>query len=147
MPLKIRKSHELGGICFLWVYDVVKFWVFGDLLRTQGINPVIFLFFDMVTVPPFIMGSARLVNALSGDTLPWPRVLGWGLILLFSTFLPYVYAALAGKSCFNTTAWIIFWSLIVLILANLVRTVWVRVCERRTNTSKPPRCGKQNLTP
>lgn len=131
MALKIRKSHECGGICFLWVYDVVKYWVVGDLLRSRGIDPLIFLYFDMVTVPPFIIGSARLVNALIGDVLAWPRVLGWGLIVIANTIIPYVYAAVAGESHFDTTAWAIFWGLVVLVLANLFRTIRVQVVKKK----------------
>ncbi|MCG8685535.1 MAG: hypothetical protein MI892_11710 [Desulfobacterales bacterium] len=131
MALKISKSHEMGGICFLWIYDIVKYWVFKDLMLSKCIDPLIFLYFDMVTVPPFIIGSARLVNSLTGDILAWSRVLGWGLIVIINTFLPYLYAALAGEAHFDNRAWLVFWTLILLVLANLIRTIRVQVVEKK----------------
>lgn len=129
--IRINRGHERGAILFLWVYDLVKFWLVKDILAGQGIDPVLFLFYDMVTVPLFIIGSARLVNALAGETLAWHRVLGWGVIVLINTFLPYVYAAYAGRARFNAQAWTLFWCLVVLVLANLVRTLHRQVLERR----------------
>ncbi len=121
----------MGGICFLWIYDIVKYWVFKDLMLSKCIDPLIFLYFDMVTVPPFIIGSARLVNSLTGDILAWSRVLGWGLIVIINTFLPYLYAALAGEAHFDNRAWLVFWTLILLVLANLIRTIRVQVAEKK----------------
>ena len=92
-------------------------------MLSRGVDPLVFLFFDMVTVPGFIVGSARLVNALSGRLMTWPRVLLWGVVVLVCALLPYVYAALAGGSQFDTPAWVVFWGLIVLMLANLVRSI------------------------
>ena len=131
MIIRIRRSHELGGMCFLWVYDIVKYLVFRSLLESRGIDPLIFLFLDMVTVPLFVIGSARLINSLAGRVMAWQRVLGWGIIVLFNTFLPYIYAAMAGGAQFDTTAWIVFWGLIVLMLANLVRTIQAGVVSRK----------------
>lgn len=123
MIIKIRRSHELGGICFLWCYDIVKYVLFKDLLESRGIDPLVFLFLDMITVPGFIAGSARLVNALTGRAMAWPKVLGWGLVVLINALLPYVYAAISGGSQFDTAAWVVFWVLILLMLANLIRTI------------------------
>ena len=131
MDLKIRRAHEWGGICFLWIYDLVKFWIFKDLLHSRGIDPGIFLFFDMITVPPFIMGTARLVNSLTGHALSWPRVVFWGLVVLVNTVLPYGYAAAAGKARFDTMAWVVFWGLVSLILVNLFRTIKGKVDEKK----------------
>jgi hypothetical protein len=77
----------------------------------------------MITVPGFIMGVARLINALSGRVMAWPKVLGWGMIVLINALLPYVYAAIAGGPQFDTAAWVIFWALILLMFANLIRTI------------------------
>lgn len=133
--VKIGKCHEQGAILFLWGYDLVKFWLVKDILAVRAIDPVIFLFYDMVTVPPFIIGSARLVNALAGHVLSWPKVLGWGGIVLVNTFLPYVYAAVSGEASFTARAWIIFWCLILLVLANLIRTIRIQVF-RSKNTGE-----------
>lgn len=110
-------------MCFLWCYDVVKYFLFKSILESRGIDPRVFLFFDMITVPGFIMGCARLINSLSGKVMAWPRVLFWGFIVLVNTVLPYVYAAVAGGSQFDTAAWVVFWTLILLMLANLIRTI------------------------
>lgn len=123
MAIKIRRNHQLSGICFLLCYDVVKYVLFKGLLESRGIDPLVFLFFDMVTVPGFIVGCSRLINSLTGEVMTWPRVLLWGIIVLINTLLPYVYAALAGGPQFDTAAWVVFWVLIVLMLANLVRTI------------------------
>jgi hypothetical protein len=77
----------------------------------------------MITVPGFIVGSARLINSLSGRVMAWPRVLFWGFIVLLNALLPYLYAALAGGPQFDSIAWVVFWTLILLMLANLIRTI------------------------
>jgi len=77
----------------------------------------------MITVPGFIVGSARLINSLSGRVMAWPKVLFWGFIVLLNALLPYLYAALAGGPQFDTIAWVVFWILILLMLANLIRTI------------------------
>jgi hypothetical protein len=137
--IRISSGHELGAVLFLWAWDLVKFWVLKDLLKGQGIDPVVFLFFDMVTVPFFIVGFARLVNALAGKILAWPLVVGWGIIVLVNTFLPYVYAAVAGEARFTPEAWAVFWCLVLLVLANLIRTIASQVKCRREAAVAPPR--------
>ncbi len=123
MIMRIRRHHEFGGICFLWCYDIVKYVVFKSLLESLGIDPLIFLVLDMITVPGFIVGSARLINSLNGRVMAWPKILFWGLVVLVNSLLPYVYAAIAGGPQFDTVAWVVFWALILLILANLIRTI------------------------
>lgn len=123
MAIRIRRYHQLSSICFLFCYDVVKFVLFKDLLESRGIDSLAFLFFDMITVPGFIVGCARLINSLAGEIMTWPKVLLWGIIVLFNTLLPYVYAAIAGGAQFDIVAWVVFWVLILLMLANLVRTI------------------------
>ena len=137
MNLKIGRGHLWGGIFFLLIYDLVKYGVFGDLFLDRGIDPEIFLFLDMATVPLFIMGSARLVNSLTGAALAWPKVLCWGIVVIINTVLPYVYAAAAGKAHFDATAWAVFWGLVILILANLFRTLKVQVREKKNRPCKP----------
>lgn len=141
--ITIGRGHERGAILFLWGYDIVKFWLAKTFLAGQGIDPHLFLFFDMVTVPPFVMGCARLVNSLAGKVLAWPMVVGWGAIVLTNTFLPYVYAAVAGKARFTPAAWAIFWCLVLLVLGNLIRTIASQVarrkrggCDRKTEESQ-----------
>ncbi|MCG8633266.1 MAG: hypothetical protein MI863_05525 [Desulfobacterales bacterium] len=121
----------------LWGYDLVKFWAFGDLLLSRGIDPVVFLYFDVVTVPPFILGSSRLINALTGKVMAWPEVLGWGLIVIINTLIPYVYAAMAGAAGFDRRAWEAFWVLVFLVLANLFRTICTRVNRKKRPGSCP----------
>ncbi len=121
--IRITRGHELCAILSLWIYDLIKFWLFKEILAGQGIDPRIFLFYDMVTVPLFIIGSARLVNALAGEAMAWHRVLGWGGVVLFNTLLPYGYAAWAGRAAFKLQAWALFWCLVVLVLANVARTI------------------------
>lgn len=121
--MKIRRCHQLSGICFLWCYDIVKYVLFKDILESKSIDPLIFLFLDMVTVPGFIVGCSRLINSLTGQIMTWPRVLFWGIVVLVNTFAPYVYAAIAGGPQFDTIAWVVFWVLILLMLANLIRTI------------------------
>lgn len=123
MIIKIRRFHELVGMCFLWCYDIVKYILFKGLLESRGIDPLVFLFLDMITVPGFIVGSARLINALTGQVMAWPKVLGWGLVVLISSLVPYVYAAIAGGPQFDTAAWVVFWGLVLLMFANLIRTI------------------------
>nr|WP_321403515.1 hypothetical protein [uncultured Desulfobacter sp.] len=121
--MKIKRHHEFGGICFLWCYDVVKYLLFKGLLESRGIDPLVFLFFDMITVPGFIVGCARLVNSLGGQVMAWPKVLFWGIVVLINTLSPYVYAAIAGGPQFDTVAWVVFWIVILLMIANLIRTI------------------------
>lgn len=121
--MEIRRCHALSGICFLWCYDVVKYLLFKGILESRGIDALFFLFFDMTTVPGFIVGCARLVNSLGGRVMAWPTVLFWGFVVLFNTLLPYVYAAIAGGPQFDRVAWAVFWVVILLMIANLIRTI------------------------
>lgn len=121
--MKIRRCHELSGICFLWCYDIVKYLLFKGLLESRSIDPLVFLFLDMITVPGFVLGCARLVNSLGGRVMAWPTVLFWGFVVLFNTLLPYVYAGIAGGPQFDSIAWGVFWVVILLMIANLIRTI------------------------
>lgn len=136
--MKIRKTHESRAIVFLWVYDIVKYLVIRDLLESQGVDPLIFLFFDMVTVPPFIMGSARLVNSLTCQALKWPEVMGWGMIVFANAFLPYLYVAVTGQKQFGPVAWTIFSGVVILVMANMVRTILIQVREKRCESADLP---------
>ncbi|WDP90009.1 MAG: hypothetical protein HUN04_09925 [Desulfobacter sp.] len=131
MNFRIRRSHELGGVILLWIYDILKYQIFGDLLESRGIDAQIFLFMDMVTVPAFVAGSARLINSLAGRALAWHKVMGWGLVVLFNTVLPYAYAAAAGKAQFDAAAWGILGGIILLVLANMIRTIWLGVVKKK----------------
>lgn len=131
VPVRIGRSHELGGILVLWVYDLGKYYIFGDLMNSRGVDPKIFLCLDMVTVPAFVIGAARLVNSLSGHTLAWPRVTGWASVVLLNTLLPYAYIAAAGMARFDGAAWGVLACLVAVILTNMVRTIRIRILRKK----------------
>ncbi len=131
MPFTITVGHQIKAMIFLWVYDLIKFWLFSDLARAHSINPHMFLFLDMVTVPTYIMGLARFINSLTGKAQKLGEVLVWGGILMVSTVLPYAYAAWAGKEAFTCKAWAVLGLVFFFILANLVRTIQAELVKKR----------------
>ena len=131
MGFAITRNHQVKAMVVLWVYDLIKFWLFSDLARTHGINPYMFLFLDMITVAPYIMGLARFINSLTGRAQKLHEVLVWGFILLVSTVLPYVYAAWAGKETFSFRAWSVFGLVLFFILANLVRAIQAELIKKK----------------
>ena len=135
MGFSITKNHQAKAMIFLWVYDLLKFWLFSDLARAHGINPCVFLFLDMITVTPYIMGLARFINSLTGQAQKLGEVVIWGAILLVSTVLPYVYAAWAGKESFSFRSWAVFGLVLFFILVNLVRAVQAELGKKKVSCS------------
>lgn len=136
MGFVVSKRLQVKAMIVLWVYDLIKFWLFSDLARTHGINPYMFLFFDMITVAPYIMGLARFINSLTGPAQKLCEVLVWGAVLLCSTLLPYVYAAWAGKDVFSFRAWSVFGLVLFFVLANLVRAVQAKIEKKKLRVSQ-----------
>ncbi|WP_022667350.1 hypothetical protein [Desulfospira joergensenii] len=131
MGFTITRNLQVKAMLFLWVYDLIKFWLFSDLARVHGINPWIFLFLDMVTVVPYAMGLARFINSLTGQAQKLHEVLVWGIVLIFSTILPYAYAAWAGKEEFTFRSWTVFGLVLFFILVNLIRAVQAKLDKKK----------------
>ncbi len=95
MNLTLSSRSRIRASSVLWGYAVFKFWIASGILAAYGINPWIFLFLDMVTVPPYVIGWNRLFVSLASkqDTQTLKTLVLWGMITFVSSTAPYLYAA------------------------------------------------------
>ncbi len=128
MAFNITRNHQIKAMLLLWGYDLAKFWLFCDLARNHNINPYLFLFLDMATVPLYILSLSQFVNSMARrKAMNIKAVFIWGGILLVNTILPYAYAAWAGKASFTSRAWLVFGLVVAVILANLLVSIRAKV--------------------
>ncbi len=115
----------------LLFYDTIKFILAHDLMLRSGINPWLFFFLDVVTIPGYIMGWGVLISGMGKNIAPFLHMIKWGIITFFCTTAPYGYALWAGK---NTSSLPVMPALAVIILIltfNMLR----KIC--RTAMQKP----------
>ncbi|MFH2093329.1 MAG: hypothetical protein ABIJ31_13285 [Pseudomonadota bacterium] len=120
---------QFRAMMLIWVYDILKFLLAFKVMRFYGIDPWIFLFFDMVTVPTYIIGWHSLIASLAGNIQTFKTLFKWSVITFVSSTAPYFYAAWAGRQTFPKQAWIMFILILVFLLANLVR----KICWNKKN--------------
>ncbi len=65
----------------LVVYTVVRFVAAGGALSTYGVDARWFLFWDVITVPPYVWAIGRLVRRLTNPVYSslW-GLLGWSVL-------------------------------------------------------------------
>lgn len=124
----MKYRAELGAMASLAVYTVVRFAAAGGALGAYGVDARWFLFWDVLTVPPYVWSIGRLVRSLSDPALhPFRETVGWSGLALVSFMAPYTYLYYAGAGAFPPLAWLLVSMLVVLFGANAVRTVKQKV--------------------
>lgn len=112
-------------ILFLWIYDIIKFVFLYDVFNSYGVNPWMFLFIDVTTVPAFIAGWSKLITSLTGKAQSIYACIRWGVITFFASTGPYLYVAWAGRQSFSKQAWIILAVVLILMFANMAKQIIV----------------------
>ena len=127
MNLKISTKNCFMAMVILWGYDIVKLFLGFSIMQGYGINPCIFFFVDVVTVPPYVLGLARLINSLTETARRPDAIFLWAVITAAASVSPYLYAAWAGGRSFSLQGWIILLGIMAFPLADLIR----RICSRK----------------
>lgn len=115
--------YRWHAILVLWGYDVVKILMIYKTLVFYNMNPWIFFFIDVVTVPPFIIGWNRLFASLTGNTDHFGTILMWGLITFAAGSGPYLYVAWAGRESLPAFVWIILAGVMIFPFINLFKKI------------------------
>ncbi len=120
--MRFRKP-ELAAALGLVLYTVGRFVAAGGTLSQYGVSAGWFLFWDVVTIPPYVWGIGRLVRNLSSPTTNWPGLAVATLVALAAFMGPYIYLFMAGADEFPPLAWLLLALIIGLLAANAVRDV------------------------
>ncbi|MFN2358269.1 MAG: hypothetical protein ABR534_11065 [Desulfotignum sp.] len=128
----ISEKNCLRAMVILWGYDILKLFLGFSIMQAYGINPYIFFFVDVVTVPFYVLGMARLINSLTEKSLTEKArqsdaIFLWAVITAVASVAPYLYAAWAGGRTFPLQGWIILLIIMVFPLVDLIR----RLCSRK----------------
>jgi len=108
----------------LVAYTFARFVAAGGALGEYGVDARWFLFWDIVTVPPYVWSIGRLVRSLANpDASSLTVLLGWSLLGIVSFMAPYAYLYYAGAGSFPPLAWILLTIIVALFAANAVRTI------------------------
>lgn len=114
----------MGAMVSLVAYTLARFVAAGGALGTYGVDARWFLFWDVVTVPPYVWSIGRPVRSLANpDSTSLSVLFGWSLLGLASFMAPYVYLYYAGAGSFPPLAWVLLTIIVVLFGANAVRSI------------------------
>lgn len=92
----LRQKLRLTAVVGLVAYTILRFLLVGGVFSTHGIDPWVFLFIDVVTVLPYVLGIEYLVVSLSRVIVDWGKVLFWGAVAALSFAAPYLYVVAYG---------------------------------------------------
>lgn len=117
-------------------YTLARFLAAGGALGAYGVDARWFLFWDVITVPPYVWAIGKLVRGLvSGNETTLRALLGWSALGAMSFMAPYVYLYYAGAGTFPPLAWVLLSVIVVLFAANAVRSVRGRVVAARVEAA------------
>jgi len=80
MKLTLGSKTRFRAMLAIWGYDILKFLVVFKVMQGYGINPWVFFFLDMVTVPTYVMGWSRLMASITGEIQTFRAIFTWSLI-------------------------------------------------------------------
>ena len=101
------------AVLVIWTWDTTRFLMIRPILESYGINPYLFFFLDMVTVPSYVAGWACLIKSLTDASQSLANVVKWSIITFIMSTAPYLYAAWAGRQELPVQAWLILALVIV----------------------------------
>ena len=137
MAVHLRLASEIvGGVerramMVLAAYNLLKFILAYGILEKLSVNPWGFLFWDLATIPPYVLGMGQLVRHLTGQSGSVLKISVWGVILMAAFLAPYLYLALCGGGGFPPVVTWVLSSMVLLMLVNLVRTVRLHIREKK----------------
>lgn len=111
------------AVMLIWTYDTIRFLLLFDILETYSVNPFLFFFLDMVTVPFFVKGWTCLIRSLSDSSMKIQVLINWSVITFIMSTAPYLYAAWAGRQAIPDHLWIVLSGVIVFPMIKIIRTV------------------------
>lgn len=129
------KKPELAAALGLVLYTVGRFAAAGGTLSKYGVSAGWFLFWDVVTIPPYVWGIGRLVRSLSSPVTDWPRLAVATTVALAAFMGPYIYLFMAGAEEFPPLAWVLLGLIIGLLAANAVRDVRKKLAVARHSSA------------
>jgi hypothetical protein len=115
-----QRKPELWAAFGLVVYTVGRFVAAGGTMTQYGIDARWFLFWDVLTIPPYVWGIGKLVRGLSIDEVRWGQLVFASAVALAAFLGPYVYLVYAGAEEFPILAWALLAAVIALLAANAV---------------------------
>jgi hypothetical protein len=122
----------------LVVYTVARFLLAGGALGTYGVDARWFLFWDVITVPPYVWAIGKLVRSLAGVTdASLSALSGWTSLGLASFLAPYAYLYYAGAGAFPQVAWVFLSLVVLLFAANALRSIRRKVVAARVTLRAP----------
>nr|NJM03319.1 hypothetical protein [Desulfobacula sp.] len=124
MKFTIGSKTRFRAMLAIWGYDILKFLAVFKVMQGYGINPWLFFFLDMVTVPPYVMGWSRLITSITGEVRAFGSIITWSLITFVSSTAPYFYAGFAGRRSFPHEAWFFLILILIFITLNLIRKIY-----------------------
>ncbi|HKL00857.1 MAG TPA: hypothetical protein VJ943_11430 [Desulfotignum sp.] len=127
MNLTISSKNCFRAMMTLLGYDIVKLFLGFSIMQAYGINPYVFFFVDVVTVPFYVLGMARLINSLTERAGQSETIFLWAVITAVASVAPYLYAAWAGGRTLPLQGWIILLFIMAFPLLDLIR----RLCSRK----------------
>lgn len=107
----------------LAAYNLLKFILAFGILEELAVNPWGFLFWDLITIPPYVMGMGNLVRSLGGGRAGILKTAGWGILLIAAFLAPYLYLAVCGGGSFTGAAKGALALIVLLMLVNLARDI------------------------
>ena len=117
----IRPIH-FSAMGILAIHALAKFFLGHQLMESLNIVPYYFLFLDLVTIPPYVLGWAKLLEYLAQTTRTTSaKTLVWSAITLAASLAPYLYAAWAGYAHFPVWGWIIMGVILLFPIINWIR--------------------------
>lgn len=96
-PRWLSMSVNLGLILFV-VARAAAVW---GALDQYGVNPWVFLFLDIVTVPPYVWGLAQMIRYFARDASVW-RFAAGTVSAVIGFAAPYIYTYAVGYQTIPT---------------------------------------------
>lgn len=93
IPRWLTASINVGALVYVLLRALA---VWGELGR-YGVNPIVFLVLDVVTIVPYTWGLTQLWGYMR-DVVSFRQMLIGALFAIVGFTLPYVYVYLAGGS-------------------------------------------------
>ena len=112
----------------LALYDILKFLAGYHLMVHADINPWIFLFLDLITIPGYFVGWHRLLQTLGEKDPCLGTMLLWGIITFYCSTGPYLYALWSGRHTASWPVWGVLCIIIVLLTVNMIRRICKSLC-------------------
>ncbi len=122
------RRNMFRAVVVVCIYDVIKFISGYDIMERSGINPWIFLFIDLVTVPGYFMGWHRLLKSMGEKIFDLRYLVKWGVITFYCSTGPYLYALWSGRGTASALVWWVLFLIVLVLTVNMIRKICKKLC-------------------